>query len=192
MKISLLSFALACLLLLSGCDKNKDAKPIEKPISAFLKDTVSIATGIRTSGPWELGISFTSSVAGKITQVGSNMPDPGAYRVLIWDFDARTLLRQKSIEQSAPATLVMGDVEPLEIVPNKKYVISINSRSGGVNKRYAFVRKKDNSDLTPFTKGSILVHNSMYSAVETPTFPNSLPSEEKEFYGFPEFSFKPD
>lgn len=120
------------------------------------------------------------------------MPDPGAYRVLMWDFDTRTLLRQKSVEQTAPATLVMGEIEPLEIVPNNKYVISINSRSGGVNKRYSYAVKKDGSIITPFTKGSIQVHGILHSQVEIPTFPSVSLGEQHELYGFAEFSFKPN
>lgn len=71
MKTFLISLTLSCLAILSGCDKNKDTNPLERPITGFVKDTTSIATGTWSTGPWELGIVFSFLVAGKISQLGS-------------------------------------------------------------------------------------------------------------------------
>ena len=178
--------ALSLLLgtLATGCKKSDDVKPTENAITSYLSGESTITSGNRTSGPWELGVVFSASVAGRITQVGSQMPDPGSYRIVIWDFDTKQLLRQKTVEQSSPAALTL--------TPNKKYVISINSQSAGVNKKYAFAAKTGGAEFMPFTKGNILVYNSCYSGVATATFPAQVPNVKYELYGYPEFTFVAD
>jgi hypothetical protein len=194
MKIFTTCFGAALLLILglNACKKSDDAKPAETPITSFLTSTSSVTTGTRSSGPWELGIVFSPSAAGRITQVGSRMPDAGTYRVILWDFDTKAILRQINIDQTAPNTLAMANVESLTMTVNKKYLISINSQVGGTNKRYGYSYKKGGGEFMPFTQGSILVQNACYSGVATATFPNSVPNEKLEFYGFPEFTFVPD
>lgn len=182
-----------CFVVLLGCKDDNKTQPIENPISSILKDTVNLKQGIRASGPWELGIVFSVGKSGKITQVGSRMPDPGSYRLLIWDFDSKVLLRQKTVEQSAPGSPVLSNLEEqLPLIPDKKYVISINSHSSGQNKRYYFAYKEDFSDLLPIAKDNVLIHHAMYSPVATATFPNGINDVKEEFYGMPEFSFIAD
>ncbi len=82
--IALCGLLMAGLLSLTSCQKKEDAaKPAETPITSFMTSETSVTTGTRTSGPWELGIVMSASTAGKITQVGSRMPDPGNYRIII-------------------------------------------------------------------------------------------------------------
>lgn len=187
-------YALLLLTLvgLNGCKKSQDARPAETPITSFLSSTSAVQTGTRVSGPWELGIVFSSAAAGKITQVGSKMPEAGTYRVIIWDFDTKTVLRQKTIEQSTPDKLALDSVDPLALTPDKKYVISINTQSSGVSRKYGYSYKTGGADFMPFTRGSILVQNACYSLVATPTFPSQTQNIKYEFYGFPEFTFVAD
>ncbi len=181
-------------LLLNACKKDDAVavKPSENPLTTFLSGSSTVVTGTRTSGPWELGLVFSSSVEGKITQIGSKMPDPGSYRIIIWDNDTKAVLRQKTVEQSAPLTLTLENIEALSLTANKNYVISINSQSGGVNKKYGVASKTGGGDFMPFSKGSILVLNSCYSAVSTATFPSGAPNIKSEFYGFADFTFIPN
>jgi hypothetical protein len=181
-------------LLINACKKDDAVavKPSETPVSTFISGSTTSTITTRSSGPWELGLVFSSSVAGKITQVGSQMPDPGSYRIIIWDNDTKAVLRQKTVEQSAPNTLTMVSIESLALAANKNYVISINSQSGGVNKKYGVVAKTGGGEFMPFNKGSILILNSCYSAVSTPTFPSGTPNVKSEFYGFADFTFTPD
>jgi Domain of unknown function (DUF4082) len=177
---------------LTGCSKSTDtAKPAENPITTFLSSTTAVTSGTRL-GLYELGIVFNSSVAGKLTQVGSKMPDPGSYRIIVWDNDTKAVLRQKTVEQTAPDNLTLESIESLPLTANKNYVISINSQSGGVTKKYAYASKKGGGDFMPFVKGNILILNSMYSSVSTATFPNAAANVKYEFYGYPEFTFIPD
>lgn len=175
-----------------SCEKGQDAKPAENTLTNFMSAENTVASGVRTSGPWELGVVFGSSVAGKLTQVGSKMPEPGTYRVIVWDFDTKQVLRQKTIEQTAPDKLTMDDMESLVLTPNKKYVISINSQSGGTNKKYAYAYKTGGSGFMPFTKGSILVYNACYRNTSTALFPDGAANIKTELYGYPEFTFIPD
>jgi hypothetical protein len=85
------------------------------------------------------------------------MPDPGNYRVLIWEWDTQKLIRQKTVEQTTPGTLALANVEPLAIEPNKKYVISINSSESGVNKGFYYAHEIGAAEYMPFTIGSIFI-----------------------------------
>ena len=178
------------LFALGSCKKKEETKPAENAITSFLADESTITSGVRVRGAYELGVVFSSSVAGSITQIGSKMPEPGTYRVIIWDFDTRQLLRQKTIEQTAPDKLVLDNLDALAMTPNKKYVISINNQSAGTNKKYAVASKTSGGALMPFTKGSILVYNACYSEVSTPTFP--VTNVTSELFGYPEFTFIAD
>jgi hypothetical protein len=133
MKNSFILLTLFASLSLVGCKKNdENVSPIESPVTTLLKDTATVKMGQRSSGPWELGLVFSASVPGKISQIGSRMPQPGSYRILIWDFDTRVLLRQKTVEQSTPGAITMANLdEALPVLADKKYVISINTQSAG-------------------------------------------------------------
>ncbi len=120
------------------------------------------------------------------------MPEPGTYRIIVWDFDTKQLLRQKTVEQTTPDKLTLEGVESLSLAANKKYVISINSQSAGVNKKYTYAYKTGGADFMPFTKGSILVYNACYRNTATPLFPDTAPNIKSELYGYPEFTFTPD
>ncbi|MEZ0610203.1 DUF4082 domain-containing protein [Fibrella sp. WM1] len=186
---------LICLLSIVGlnaCKKSDATKPAENAITSFITSETTVQATTRSSGPWELGIVFSASVAGKITQLGAKMPEPGTYRVIIWDFDSKQLLRQKTVEQTSPDKLTLEGIDALALTANKKYVISVNSQSAGTNKKYGVISKTNSTEFMPFTKGSILVYNSCYSAVATATFPNSVANVKTEFYGFPECTFIPD
>jgi hypothetical protein len=185
----LVILALLSVAGLLSCKKGDDARPSENTITQFLASESTVTSGVRTSGPWELGVVFSTSVAGKITQVGSKMPEPGSYRVIIWDFDTKAALRQKTVEQTSADKLTLEALDALDLTPNKKYVISINSQSSGTNKKYAFASKTGGTEFMPFTKGSILVYNTCYSGVATATFPNSTQNIKYELYGYPEFTF---
>lgn len=184
---------MAGILNLTSCQKNGEtARPAESPITSFITSETTITTSTRTSGPWELGIVLSASTAGKITQVGSRMPDPGNYRIIIWDNDTKQILRQKTISQTAPNTLTMGDIESLAVAANKKLLISINSQADGVSKKYGYAYKAGGAEFLPFTKGSILVYNACYRQTSTATFPDQTMNVKYELYGFPELTFIAD
>lgn len=187
------AFLVAGLLSLPGCSpKEEAAKPAENTLTNFMSSESSLSASVRASGPWELGLVFSASVAGKITQLGAKMPEPGTYRLIIWDFDTKQVIRQKTVEQTAPDKLTLDAIDPLALTPNKKYVISVNSQSGGANKKYGVAYKTAGGDFMPFTKGSILVYNACYRNSATPVFPDAAVNVKYEAYGFPEFTFIAD
>lgn len=193
MKTQLIVLLFVSLLALTDCkDKEEKVKPSEKPLTTFLTEENGFEMKERGSGPWELGVVFSASVPGKITQLGSKMPEPGSYRVLIWEYDTKNLLRQKTVEQTSPNKLTLENVDELILEPNKKYVISINSQIGGVNKKYFYAATASSSNFMPFTVGSILVHEACYTSVATVEFPGNVTAVKYELYGFPEFTFIPD
>ncbi len=191
MKNILIAAFLSGTVCLNSC--KDEPKPAENAITTFLTDENGISIGTRSSGPWELGVVFSTSASGKITRLGSKMPDPGTYRVIVWDSDTKAILRQKTIEQTAPDHLTFGDIEALPLVANKKYVISINSQSAGTSKKYSYAYKTaGGTDFMPYTKGSILVHNACYRLIATATFPDQTTNVKYELYGLPEFTFIQD
>ena len=187
-----ISFALLSLASLTECGSKDTLKPAENALTGFVAAEAALTPSTRTSGPWELGVVLSTSATGKLTQLGSKMPEPGSYRITVWDFDTKQVLRQKTVEQSSPDKLTLNDVESLVLTPNKKYVISINSQSGGANRKYAVASKTGGADFMPFTKGSILVYNTCYKGTPTALFPDTATNVKSELYGYPEFTFIAD
>lgn len=197
MNVRILLLALIGAASLSACSKSEAeteaVKPAENNIARYVEANAStLESKIRSSGPWELGVVFSTAAAGKLTQVGTRMPEPGSYRVIIWDFEAKTVLRQKTVEQSTPDQLTLADVDALALTPNKKYVISVNSQSGGANKKYFYAAKTGGGEIMPFTKGSVLVHSAGYTHSAAAKFPNEVNEVKSELYGYPEFTFVAD
>jgi hypothetical protein len=183
-------------LLINACKKDEagtTVKPNENPVTSLLTETDWKLTAY-TGGTFELGYIFSASAAGKITQVGAQMATPGVYTVSIWDADTKALLRQKSIEQTSPSKFSTAAVDPLNIVKDKKYVISINSVIGGVSKGYNGLAKTPASSTTifPISRGSILIQKSVYAASATSVYPATDYSNSNTFWGFADFTFTPD
>ncbi|GAB3574214.1 hypothetical protein GCM10027578_36500 [Spirosoma luteolum] len=177
---------------LVGCQPTNDARPAENGLTTYIGSESTLQQSTRSSGPWELGVLFSASVAGRLTQLGSKMPEPGTYRVIVWDADSRQLLRQKTIEQTATDKLTLTDVESLPLTANKKYMISINSQSAGTNKKYGYAYKAGGTEFMPFTRGNLLFYNAAYSSTATATYPAAVSNVKAECYGFPEFTFIAD
>ena len=180
---------------LTSCSKNEAAKPAENPITTLLSEQSQALTvvGVRSSGFRESGVVFSSSVAGKLTQVGSKLPDAGIYVVTVWDFDSGQLLLQKTVEQEIPDKLTLTDTDVVPLTINKKYLISINNRSGQ-RSQGAFTQafKASGGDVLPATKGTITMHASRSGGGSTVAFPTSSLNQFSLIAGFPEFTFIPD
>jgi hypothetical protein len=188
---ALFRFALlGAAVSLASCKPGDDSKPQENPVSGFI-DGGTTTTGTRSSGPWELGIVISSSTNGKITQVGARMPEPGTYRITIWDAATKAVLRQKSVEQTAPDKLVLADIDALPVAANTtKLVVSVNSQSAGTNKKYFFA--SNGGSFLPFAKGSILVESACYRLTAPAVFPDGAKDIKSEMYGYPDVTFIPD
>jgi hypothetical protein len=182
-------------LLLNACKKDDTVavKPSETPVSTLVSETDWKLTAY-TSGKFELGYVFSSTVAGKVTQLGAQMNEPGVYTVSVWDGDTKALLRQKSVEQTSPSKFSTATIDPLPIVKDKKYVVSINNVIGGVSKGYNGLAKTpaSSTSIFPISRGSIVIQKSVYSASATTVYPATDYSGSNTFWGFADITFIPD
>lgn len=184
----------ACLLLAGSCKNKEKTNPAERNITSYIYENDQLTVAFRSIGPWELGLRFSLDKPGKITELGSRMPDPGEYRVSIWDVETKSLLRQKKVEQTAPDQLEMAAIVPLEVTPEKFYVISISSAgNAGEAKRYHYARSNGASaNFLPATQGSVTLVSSLYMSTSESKYPEGVIDIRNEVYGFPEFTFIPD
>lgn len=180
---------------LTSCTKNEVAKPAQNPITTLLSEQSQALklVEVRTNSFRESGVVFSSSVAGKLTQLGSELPDAGIYVATVWDFDSGQVVRQQTVEQEIANKLTLIDIDPVPLTVNKKYVISINNRSGQ-RPQGAFTQafKASGGDVLPVTKGSITLHASRSGGGSTISFPSSSLNQFSLLTGFPEFTFIPD
>lgn len=180
---------------LIGCDKNEPAKPAENPVTTLLSEESGAlkVMDFRESSFQESGIIFSSSVAGKLTQLGSKLPDAGIYVVTVWDFDSGQVVIQKTVEQEIPNKLSLIDTDVVPLTIHKKYLVSINNKTGQRSiGSYSISFKASGGDILPTTKGSITLHASRTVGGAVSTFPTSNRSELSTIYGVPEFTFIPD
>lgn len=190
-------WALGLLLVasLTSCDKNEAAKPAENPITTLLAEQAQALNlvSIRGNSYRESGVVFSSSVAGKLTQLGSKLPDAGIYVVTVWDFDSGQVVRQKTVEQEIPDKLSLIGIDALPLTMNKKYLISINNRSGQRSQgAYTQAFKRSGGNVLPVTKGNITLHASRDGGGSTVTYPTTSFNQFTILAGFPEFTFIPD
>ncbi len=146
---------------------------------------------------YELGAVFSAAVAGHIFQAGSRMPKSGNYRIMIWDFEKKSVLKELRVFQHSDDTIALESLDvPLRIEPNKKYVISISNLTldKELKPYYYFGEPR----LLPTKVDNISIHESVYSSLNAPQEGADLPkvfpdgySESGEMYGLPEFTFLP-
>ena len=180
---------------MTSCDKNETAKPAENPITSLLSEQSQALKSVkfRENGFGEFGVVFSSSLAGKLTQVGSKLPEAGIYTVTVWDFDSGQALLQKTVEQEVPDELTLIDTDIMPLTINKKYLISINTKSGQRSHgSYSIVFKASGGDVLPATKGTITMHGSRRGSGSKVAFPTSGSNQFSTIYGVPEFTFIPD
>jgi hypothetical protein len=194
MKKLLIPFFLL-VVLINSCKKDETttpaAKPNENPVSSLVSETGWTLTS-RSNSQYELGYVFSSTAAGKITQLGVQMGEPGTYTVSVWDATSKALLRQKTVEQSSPNKFSLSTVDDLAIEKDKKYLISVNNTSIGVKKAYNVLGKTSATTIFPISKGSIIIQKSVYSISTVAVFPTVDYSDSNAFYGFADMTFVPN
>lgn len=178
-------------IVLVSCKKDEDpgVKPGETVMVSLLEESTWTQT-TASAVSWELGYVFSTSVNGKITKLSCKMPEPGIYTVSLWEQTGKSLLRQKTIEQSTPEKFSEAGIDEFLVEKDKKYVISINTVVGGSAKKF-YAISNSNSNIFPIVRGSILIQSSVYKAIATPKFPDGG-SETGRMFGFADFTFIPD
>ena len=188
-------YGLLLMASLTSCTKKEAVKPAENPITTLLSEQAQTLKLVvyRSNSFRESGVVFSSAVAGTLTQVGSKLPEAGIYVVTVWDFDSGQLLRQKTVEQEIADKLTLLDVDRLPLTINKKYVISVNNRSGQRSQgAYTQAFKASGADVLPTTKGSLTLHASRSGSGSTVSFPSSSVSQFILLTGFADFTFIAD
>ncbi len=192
-RITVLMLAISAVAFTSCKKKNEDTpKPVVKEVSlienAFPESNFIITK--EGSGSYEYGVKFSMSRAGKISKLGSNMPDVGNYRVTLWDADSKVILTQANINQTIRAKLFFTDIIPFTITVGKDYYITVQS----INKGWFEVRKAGGGNITyPMVSGSMTIKQYGYkaSADGTPAaFPTSFPTDY--YAGFTDLEFIQD
>jgi hypothetical protein len=192
-RITILMLAILAVAITS-CKKKKDdaPKPIVKETSLVEKAFANAAftTAAMGSGSWEYGVKFSLSNAGKITKLGSKMPEVGNYRVTLWDADSKAILAQATINQTTAGNLSFADIAPFTIVVGKDYYITVQS----INKQWFNVTKTGGGNISyPIVTGSMTIKQYGYIASAggaAAAFPTVFPADY--YAGFSDIEFVQD
>jgi hypothetical protein len=167
MKKRILFCSLATLTIVSffSCKKNDDVAPtpaavvVPKPIETEITSRLfTTANGINIvsvpPGPTaEYGLGFRPSVAGKILKLGCRLPVTGSFNISVWDSAApSTPIVTANVTISTAGTPAFTAITPLQLVANKKYVVSINFP---FNPEYYLCSKSGGANIFPVSSGSI-------------------------------------
>lgn len=178
----------ALMLLVSvftnGCKKAKTV-PSETPVKAAsenrnLLDSFVIFPAYGTH--YEIGSKMYFTKNGKITKLGCRAGNKGTYAVSLWDFETRTLLASTSVTITDSSRFNYKDITPVDIVMNKRYVVSLNLTSGGNPKDYWLHYKKNTAgtdiepNVYPVASGNTVIEDSRYTESTTPVFPGTVNS----------------
>ncbi len=207
MKMQIKSIFAICSLVIftmTGCSKNNDDSP--NPVTGAKAAESPVASLLATSGykvseldftpekGGEFGFLFSPNVNGKISQLGCKMPETGVYTVTLWDDNTSKIIRQKTIEQTAPSVAVLVDIEALAVIKDKRYVVSVNLTSGSKIKKTYRLDIAGGFIQFPKNVGSMLLlaPKSIYK-VASPTFPDGGDAlTNLSIFGLPDVTFIPE
>lgn len=141
------------------------------------------------------GFKFSPIVDGNITQLACKMPETGIYAVTLWEEYSNKPLRQKMVEQSTPGKLTYADIDPVKIIKDSKYFITVNNVSNGIVKKYLAIDGK-NKEIVKFPKvfGNIIMISPAYkNNTYLPSYPDGNDGIIILFLmGLPDFTFIPN
>jgi hypothetical protein len=181
-------FTLTCS---TTCNKKQNPPPrisMINPFNQYLQDegdTVKV-TLHPNELPVELGYSFIVSDTGTVYEIGIRLPDSGnIYPVTLWDGATQTVLARQNIKVSSPTGFSYFDLTStnaqVSIAANHPYVISVNMTPtnpppAGAPVDYDFydIRRTDEGNIFPMTKGYVTYQYEYTQTCYTPTFPANL------------------
>jgi len=147
---------------------------LETPIKSLITQDIQVDTAtIYNGGSFEIGSEFYASDSGVITQLGLFSPEKNMpFTVSLWDFDSQVLLTSVNIICTDSLHFTYANITPVNITPNKNYLVSYNNTSSGTSYSYYISQLKTFNNLAyPFSAGSITFINSYYLFATTSTFP---------------------
>jgi hypothetical protein len=162
MKTLKTTFAFLVIALFTiSCSKSDEATPTSKvyPEENFLDGYLALSqfnqvtSDITLSAEGELGTEFTPLVTGKITNLKIKIPISNpALRITLWDKAAVTIIKTETVNVATANTLFTFDINDIDLVKNKAYIISANSASF-----YQRTKIGDTNTIYPITSGNIRV-----------------------------------
>lgn len=185
-------FATAATVFFASCKKDDDAvaKPAEtSPVTKTFFQTIPVTIAATGSGNYEYGFKFGVTQNGKVTKLGSRMPDAGTYRVTLWDASVtpKVAIGTASITAAA-GVITFQSISPVNLVTGKDYFVSIWS-SG----RWYEIKPATASAFSyPINIGSISITG--YQWIGSPATPQAFPTNSETTYvaGAPDLEFQPD
>jgi hypothetical protein len=158
--ITKIAFAvLAILFVFTACSKNDDSKPVvypeENPWRKYYEATGFTAIDSYINAyPNEAGLVFSPKVKGKINALTVKIPDiNNQLRITIWDYETQAILRSEIVNIATQNTEFTIPILPMELVKDKKYLISMNTRDW-----YERGRVDLNDAPYPITAGNIIFY----------------------------------
>lgn len=162
---------IAMFILLSCSNENDDREVYEEQnfLSGFLQTSGFNHTELSFIGyPIHFGYSFTPLVEGKINSIVIKVPLEYEENIItLWDKSTGEPIASKTV--SLPAEYeVTVDVEPIQLIKDKEYIISITSMASYARSNNTF----DNAEF-PIVEGDIQI-NYCSMGGNSETMPNSV------------------
>lgn len=129
--------AVLLLIIAVSCSKNDDKVekvdyPEENPLTVYLeKSGFSTPPSFYTNGDFYVnGFQFKPKVKGKIKTVILKIPSNATDQIItIWDVETHAAVRSIRVSKVTANTEIRQEIEHLEIVPEKRYIITFNGIS---------------------------------------------------------------
>ncbi|KLT69014.1 DUF4082 domain-containing protein [Flavobacterium sp. ABG] len=125
---------LSAVLFSISCSSDNDKETVtnyevENPLNSVVAQVGLKRYDYMNNPSEELGLVFTPTVKGNIKAITVKLPgaSPGL-RVTIWDFDSRAVLRTEIINVKEANIQVWKKIEDLNLIKDKKYLISMNNK----------------------------------------------------------------
>lgn len=189
------------LLGLGSCrDKSVD-KQIEREevtkariVTSLIANREDLITEIKSEQEGlELGTKFSVIYGGKLTELGCRMPEPGQYRVTLWDFNSKKMLHQVLVDQRVSDDVRMEQIEPITLTADKKYVVSVNtSGEDGPRKFYSTWVYGPAMLMPTQDAGIVVLEESLVGRSNVPMFSDGAIHNQYQLFGQPDFTLVSD
>ncbi len=171
-------------LLFMDC-KKENKVPSETPMSTFMKNFDKTVNSEILTG--ESGFTFESKVPGKIIKIGCIMPEPGQYKVSIFDYTSKNsvlypIIASKTIEIKKGFLPSFISINEIKVKPGQQFGIMV--RIEGTKKGYKISYN--------FSKilGSIKIDRACHSKISNDYCWDSY--NTTHLMGLPDIMFVPD
>lgn len=188
-------FPLLLFFLITACGDDPTPPEVsEIPMKTVIDRGVVVDTSYATViGDYEFGNKFYASVNGQITALGCKIASAGNIRVSLWEFDSESLIAATTISVSDTSVFNYNSISPVEIQANTRYVVSLNSKNGGLSHEIYIYQNRSGAEIYPFSSGSITYESFQEKISATSAFPEYVITANQVLVaGVPDFIFMPE